>query len=163
MKNTLFDDEKTVDNFVQISFASSFFVRNRIVFFIILQIRSQKQNENQFKKQSVVNIQKKIVNEKHRMKIENFNTSIFKIANFRISQAKTVQIRFANDENNDVFKRQSKTMILNETNAYNRLNIIIKRYYLIFLFNIVQNESMKTIFSNMKFHETIYKTIKKNC
>ena len=52
-------------------------------------------------------------------------------------------------------------MILNEIDAYNRLNIIIKRYYLTFLFNIVQNESMKTIFSSMKFHEAVYKTTKK--
>ena len=87
------------------------------------------------------------MNDKRRTKIENFKISIFKIANFRTSQLKTNQIRFANDENNNVFKkRQSKTMTMNEIDAYNRLNILTKRYYLTFLFNIIQNESMNFFF-----------------
>ena len=51
---------------------------------------------------------------------------------------------------------------MNEIDAYNRLNILTKRYYLIFLFNIIQNESMKFFFSKMKTYDLIYKMTKKN-
>ena len=42
------------------------------------------------------------------------------------------------------------------------MNILTKRYYLTFLFNIIQNESIKTIFSKMKIYDWIYKITKKN-
>ena len=117
---------------------------------------------NKPERQSAVNTPKTAVSEKHRTKTGDPTTSTSKAADSRTSQSKAAQVRSANGESNGVLrKQQPKTMTVDETEAYNRLDILTRRYYLTFLSNTIQDEPVRAIFPGMKSHDPIYKVAKK--
>ena len=64
-------------------------------------------------------------------------------------------------EKNVEFQKSKKTL-LSKTKAFaiKKLNIVTKRYYLIFLFNTMIDEFVRYVFSNMKHTHSQYKKIK---
>ena len=56
-------------------------------------------------------------------------------------------------------KKKSKTQKTKKI-TYIKLNIFVKRYFFIYLLNILIDESLQIIFLNIKFKNPIYKKIK---
>ena len=60
-------------------------------------------------------------------------------------------------ESNSIVNKQSKTLSKIEVIVFVKLNILSKRYFLIYLFNTFINKFIYTIFFNIKSDYRVYK------
>lgn len=71
-----------------------------------------------------------------------------------------LKIKFSNFKAQSIYLINKILLFKNQIAIINELNIIAKRYYFAYFFNVIINEFVKYVFSNMRYTHFNYKNIK---